>query len=590
MKKVLLTGINAKYIHSNLAIRYLYKYSKAYTDHVQVVEYTINNHYDHVLQEIYRMRPDILTFSCYIWNIEMIKELITDYKKIAPDTTIILGGPEVSYDGEKMLSSYKEVDVIIVGEGEETFQELMAYYIHEEGNLKDIDGIVYRESDTVHTNKPRKPLLMDDLPFVYEDGFEGFDHRIIYYESSRGCPFNCQYCLSSIEKGVRMKSLHHVFKELQQFLDARVMQVKFVDRTFNCHKKHAVGIWTYLHEHDNGYTNFHFEISADLLDEDMIELLRQVRPGLFQLEIGVQSTNETTIHHIQRKTNFLKLAEKVKAIQEGNNIHQHLDLIAGLPDEDYDSFGRSFNDVYALEPHQLQLGFLKILNGSGLKRDAEDFGIIYKEKAPYEVLKTHKLSYDDILRLKMIEEMVEIYYNSGNFYFAIKYIETFFKTPFAFYEALGDYWLDHNLHVSNHNKVTLYTILLEFYKDTIPSNEKEFMHILKFDMYLQEKVKKFPHWLERQEAYKEAVIRFYRDEENTKKYLPHLEQYTAKQKSRMTHLEIFPIDIIKWSKDFKKPLEWRRNAVLFDYHTRDIFRNNATYRTVELIYNISQEM
>ncbi len=431
---------------------------------------------------------------------------------------------------------------------------------------------------------------MDDLPYVYEDGFEGFDHRIIYYESSRGCPFNCQYCLSSIEKGVRIKSLPIVLKELQQFLDARVMQVKFVDRTFNCHKKHALGIWQYLHEHDNGYTNFHFEISADLLDEETIQFLKVVRPGLFQLEIGVQSTNESTIHHIKRKTNFLKLADVVKSINEGHNIHQHLDLIAGLPEEGYASFGHSFNDVYALEPHQLQLGFLKILNGSGLKKDAKKFGIIYKEKAPYEVLGTTALSYDEIIRLKMIEEMVEIYYNSGNFYFTIKYMEKYFKTPFELYEALGDYWLENNLHLLNHNKVKLYTILLEFFREILSVDEKVLMELLKFDMYLQEKVKKFPYWLERQEQYKGVTINFYKDEENIKKYLPNFGQYTSKQISRMTHLEIFPLDIIKWSKDFTKPLEWRKNAVLFDYHTRDIFRNNAKYRTVELIYNISQEM
>ncbi len=520
----------------------------------------------------------------------MVKNLIKDYKKIATDTTIVLGGPEVSYDAETMMNTYEEVDVIIVGEGEETCRELMEHYIDKKGNLEDIDGIVYRGLDKIYRNKSRQPLEMDELPFVYEEGFEGLDHRNIYYESSRGCPFNCQYCLSSIEKGVRMKSLPIVLKELQYFLDANVMQVKFVDRTFNCNKKHALGIWKYLHEHDNGYTNFHFEISADLLDDETIQFLKVVRPGLFQLEIGVQSTNETTIHHIKRKTNFLKLADIVKSINQGDNIHQHLDLIAGLPDEGYASFARSFNDVYALEPHQLQLGFLKILNGSGLKKDAKNFGIIYKEKAPYEVLGTTALSYDEILRLKMIEEMVEIYYNSGNFYFTIKYMEKFFKTPFELYEALGDYWLGNNLHLLNHNKVKLYTILLEFFRVILTSDEKDLIELLKFDMYLGEKVKKFPYWLERQEDYKDAVVRFYKNEDNIKKYLPNFGQYTSKQISRMTHMEIFPIDIIKWSKDFTKPLERRKNAVLFDYHTRDIFRNNAKYRTVELIYNISQEM
>ncbi|MCT4598335.1 MAG: B12-binding domain-containing radical SAM protein [Vallitalea sp.] len=588
--KILLTGINAKYIHSNLGIRYLQKYSSNYNKYIETVEYTINNHYDYILQEIYKKKPNILAISCYIWNIELVKMIVDDYKKISPDTIIILGGPEVSYETEKIMNEHKDIDIVIIGEGEATFKELMEHFIDNNIELSDIDGIAYRKDNNIYKTKQRAPLSLDDIPFVYENGFKEFDNKIIYYESSRGCPFNCQYCLSSIEKGVRLRSLEKVLKELQYFLDAKVMQVKFVDRTFNCNKKHALGIWKYLYENDNGYTNFHFEISADLLDEDTIEFLSKVRPGLFQLEVGVQSTNETTINHIKRKTNFDKLANIVKQINKGNNIHQHLDLIAGLPGEDYDSFGRSFDDVYRLAPDQLQLGFLKILKGSGLKRDSKKYEIVYKDKAPYEVLQTKELTYDEILELKMIEEMVEIYYNSGKFDFAIKYIENHFDTPFSLYESLAKYWQENNYHAVNHNKVKLYTILLEFYKDTIDNKDVIFNHILRFDMYLQEKVKKFPYWLEQDYSHKKEILEFYKIQDNIEKFLPKLKSFTSKQISRMAHIEVFPIDIIEWSKDFTKPIKQREIAVLFDYYSRDVFRNNAEYVKVDIISNISQEM
>ncbi|MCT4544909.1 MAG: B12-binding domain-containing radical SAM protein [Vallitalea sp.] len=579
---VLLVGINAKFIHSNLAIRYLYKYCSKYQDNMSIVEYTINNQYDFILQEIYKKKPDILTISCYIWNIELVKELIKDYKKISPNTKIILGGPEVSYDSEELMKQYSQIDAIIVGEGEQTFNELLEHYIDNKKELSQINGIIYSKNDCIYKNINRAPLSMDDIPFVYDEGFEGFKNKIIYYESSRGCPFNCQYCLSSIEKGVRHRSLSLVLKELQCFLDAKVVQVKFVDRTFNCNKKHALGIWKYLHEHDNGYTNFHFEISGDLLDDETIEFLSKVRPGLFQLEVGVQSTNEITINNIKRKTNFEKLTGVIKKINMGNNIHQHLDLIAGLPGEDYNSFGNSFNDVYKLEPHQLQLGFLKILNGSGLKRDAKKFEIVYKTKAPYEVLKTKELTYDEILKLKMIEEMVEIYYNSGNFFFAIKYIEKNYDKPFKLYEDLAYYWVKNGYHEMNHNKIKLYTILLEFYYDCINKQDEVIKEILRFDMYSQEKVKKFPYWLDRNEDYKKRIIDFYKNEDNINKFIPNLKDYSSKQISRMVHLEVFPVNIIKWSKEFTKPIKKEETAVLFDYYSRDIFRNNAKYIKVKI--------
>lgn len=589
MNNILLTAINAKYIHTNLAIRYLQKFASKYEDIIDTVEYTINQNVDFIIQEIYKKNPDLLLFSCYIWNIELIKIIIRDYKKIAPDTKIVLGGPEVSYDAQSLMEQFPEIDFVIIGEGEDTFLELMEGLIDKERDVNNINGIVCRIKGQIRQNKQREALNMDDVPFVYEKGFKEFENRIIYYETTRGCPFNCQYCLSSIEKGVRFRSLNLVFNELQQFLDERVMQVKFVDRTFNCKKSHAMAIWQYLHEHDNGYTNFHFEISADLLDEETIELLKVVRPGLFQFEIGIQSTNDITISHIQRKTDFNKLANVVKRINKLNNIHQHLDLIVGLPGEDYTSFKASFNDVYALEPDQLQIGFLKILKGSGMEQKRKEFGIIYREKAPYEVLQTNDLSYKEIIKLKMIEEMVEIYFNSHNFRYTIKYIEQFFDHPFNLYEALAFYWEKNSYHTFNHNKTKLYTILLEFYTETVNNDDNSIKDILIFDMYLQEKVKKFPDWFEQDKTFKTEIRNFYKNEENIVKYLPQLKEYTSKQISRMVHIEVFPIDIISWIKGTSTSLERRNTAVLFNYYNKDIIKNSAKFYEIELIYNISQE-
>lgn len=589
MNKILLTAINAKYIHTNLAIRYLQKFASKYEDIIDTVEYTINQNVDFIIQEIHKKNPDLLLFSCYIWNIELIKIIIRDYKKIAPDTKIVLGGPEVSYDAQSLMEQFPEIDFVIIGEGEVTFLELMEGLIDKERDISNINGIVCRIKGQIRQNKQREALNMDDVPFVYEKGFKEFENRIIYYETTRGCPFNCQYCLSSIEKGVRFRSLNLVFNELQLFLDEKVMQVKFVDRTFNCKKSHAMAIWQYLHEHDNGYTNFHFEISADLLDEETIEFLKVVRPGLFQFEIGIQSTNDITISHIQRKTDFNKLANVVKRINKLNNIHQHLDLIVGLPGEDYTSFKASFNDVYALEPDQLQIGFLKILKGSGMEQKKKEFGIIYREKAPYEVLQTNDLSYEEIIKLKMIEEMVEIYFNSHNFRYTIKYIEQFFDHPFNLYEALALYWEKNSYHTFNHNKTKLYTILLEFYTETVNKDDNSIKNILKFDMYLQEKVKKFPDWFEQDETFKTEIRNFYKNEENIVKYLPQLKEYTSKQISRMVHIEVFPIDIISWIKGTSTSLERRNTAVLFNYYNKDIIKNSAKFYEIELIYNISQE-
>ena len=348
-KHTILTAINSKYIHSNLAVYCLRAYAKPYIDEVEIAEYTINQTMDDILSDIYRKKPDILCLSCYLWNILYVEQLITEIHKVLPKMQIWLGGPEVSYNAVSVMEQYPQVTGVMCGEGEETFLELMEYWNQERESLDTIKGIVYRENGTCRQNPPRPVMDLSKVPFVY-DHIEDFQNKIIYYESSRGCPFSCSYCLSSIDKCLRFRNLELVKKELQFFIDHEVPQVKFVDRTFNCKHSHSMAIWTYLKEHDRGKTNFHFEVAADLLNEEEMELIASMRPGLIQLEIGIQSTNPETITEIRRKMNFEEVKRIVKRVQEKGNVHQHLDLIAGLPYEDYERFAQSFRDVYTFGP------------------------------------------------------------------------------------------------------------------------------------------------------------------------------------------------------------------------------------------------
>ena len=406
--KIILAACNAKYIHSNLAVYDLQAYARQYQQHILLKEYTINQQKDEIMKDLYEEKPDVICFSCYIWNISFVKELAEDLKKVLPSVPFWAGGPEVSFDAEAFLAANPAFDGVMVGEGEETFLELAGYYVDHRKSLEQIRGIAFRKENQVLHNGWREIMDLSKVPFPYKD-LQDFDHRIIYYESSRGCPFSCSYCLSSVDKKLRFRSLDLVRKELQFFLDHKVPQVKFVDRTFNCKHDHAMAIWKYIVEHDNGVTNFHFEIAADLLREEELELMATMRPGLIQLEIGVQSTNLQTLEAIHRKTDFLRICQIVERIHSFGNIHQHLDLIAGLPYEDYDSFHHSFNDVYALRPQQFQLGFLKVLKGSLMKQMEKEYGIVHKEKEPYEVLSTNWITYEDVLNLKKVENMVEVY-------------------------------------------------------------------------------------------------------------------------------------------------------------------------------------
>ena len=575
--KTVLVAINAKYIHSNLAVYSLRSYARTFGYEPELLEFTINQQKDQILKGIYEAKPDLLCFSCYIWNLSYVEEIIEDIKKILPKITIWAGGPEVSYDAPQFLKRHPEVDGIMCAEGEQTLTELIRYYETEKSqgkSLDEINGIVYQENRMIHQTPLRDIMNMDDLVFPYED-LKDFEHKIIYYESSRGCPFSCSYCLSSIDKKLRFRSFSLVEKELEFFLAHKVPQVKFVDRTFNCKKSHAMAIWTYIKEHDNGITNFHFEVAADLLTEDEIALIQTMRPGLIQLEIGVQSTNEKTLAEIHRKTDFEEITRKVKAVQKGENVHQHLDLIAGLPYENYESFGRSFNDVYALKPEQLQLGFLKVLKGSYMAEAAEGYGCVHKAKPPYEVLGTRWLSYEEILKLKGVEEMVEVYYNSGQFQKTIRAMEHLFETAFSMYEELADFYEKNGYNEVSHTRIRRYEILQEFLQEK-EANLEYFKQLMIFDLYARENMKTRPQWANDLSAYKMQILDFYKKEEENPELLTDYQGYQARQTIKMTHIEVFTYDVINENE------EKGAYPVLFDYKKRSPLTNDAKAVFVQL--------
>lgn len=571
--KIILTAVNAKYIHSNLAVYTLQASAEKAGVFPENREFTINQSKDSMLRSLFLARADVVCVSCYIWNISIVEDLITEYHKISPKTKIWLGGPEVSYHAEEMLEQYPFLAGIMKGEGEVTFREIAVYY-QNQGNgmegktLEEIHGITYRDADGAVKSNPWRPVMdLSEVDFPYAN-LKKFENRIIYYESSRGCPFSCSYCLSSIDKRLRFRNLDLVKKELAFFLEQKVPQVKFVDRTFNCKKDHAMAIWKFIAEHDNGVTNFHFEIAADLITEEELELLNTLRPGLVQLEIGVQSTNPQTIEAIHRKMDFGKVTEIVNRIAKGRNIHQHLDLIAGLPYEDYASFRRSFADVYALRPQQLQLGFLKVLRGSFMYEHTKEYDCHYQEREPYEVLYTKWLPYDDVLKLKDVEEMVEVYYNSGQFVHTLPMIERLYENPFDFFQELGDFYRAKGYSEAAHNRIQRYEILLEFLRDEKQQDEAFFRQMMVLDLYARENMKTRPHFAKDPSEWKNESRDFYQKEAETRTLLPSYTTYDWKQLQRMTHVEVFDYDVLGNG-------EKARTVLLFDYQKRDPLTGNA---------------
>ena len=557
--KILLAACNAKYIHSNLAVYDLQAYASDYADHIVLKEYTINQQKDDIMRDIYLEHPDVVCVSCYIWNLSFVKELMADLIKILPGADFWAGGPEVSYDAEKFLTENSEFKGVMVGEGEETFKELAGYYVEKNPqDLKNMTGICYRDGDQIIHNGWRQIMDLSSIPFIYKDLSE-FKNRIIYYESSRGCPFSCSYCLSSIDKKLRFRDTETVKKELQFFIENKVPQVKFVDRTFNCKHDHAMAIWKYINEHDNGVTNFHFEISADLLREEELQEMSTMRPGLIQLEIGVQSTNPDTIKAIHRTMDFEKLKGIVDRIHGFGNIHQHLDLIAGLPYEDYDSFRNSFNDVYALKPQQLQLGFLKVLKGSHMMEMCREYGIVYKTQEPYEVLSTKWLDYDHVLKLKTVENMVEVYYNSGQFQNTLEYLENFFQDAFSIYERLGSFYMEKGYGDVSHTRMRRYEILLEFLEDVPEISMDQVKDQMVYDLYLRENLKSRPGFARDQKPFERQVWDFRKREKVAKN----------------AHVEVFADGTV----------------LLFNYADRDPLTNNAhvTDVTKDVFENLNRD-
>lgn len=580
---ILLTAINAKYIHSNLAVYSLRAYAagkcEKYKEEIGIAEYTINQPLDQILMDLYKRKPEVLCFSCYLWNIEYVEQLITELGKIMPQTDIWLGGPEVSYHASHMLEQFPQVYGIMRGEGEETFLELAEFYHNNSGKkpeqcekvqrLKEIVGITFRDGEEIIETADRNVMDLSKVPFVYED-LDVFKNKIIYYESSRGCPFSCSYCLSSIDKCLRFRDLELVKKELQFFIDHEIPQVKFVDRTFNCKHSHSMEIWSYIKEHDKGKTNFHFEVAADLLNEEELNLISTMRPGLIQLEIGVQSTNEQTIKEIHRTMKFSQVTEVVNRVHAAKNIHQHLDLIAGLPFEDYNSFHKSFCDVYALRPEQLQLGFLKVLKGSYMEEKTKDYELLYQNRPPYEVLSTKWLPYSDVIRLKGLEEMVEVYYNSRQFEHTMELLEQVFGDSFVMFEEMSNYYEEYGYYGVNHNRVARYEILYAFIKEVALVQyetlltEEQFRQTLVMDLYLRENMKNRPAFAGDSLVSKEVERTFYDTEAEEHQYLKGYEKYDKRQLRKMTHLE--NID---------------GHLILFDYQNRNPLTNQATtYKVV----------
>lgn len=541
---VLLVGINAKYIHTTLSIRSLKANAGEYQGQVEIAEYTINHRREEIFQSIYEKKPEAIGFSCYLWNIEYVMSLACDLKKILPETFLFLGGPEVSYHPEEILQRHPYVDLVMVGEGEQTFREFLQYR-HEEGKkLPEIAGIVYQQGDEIRRTAPRRGMNLDELVFPY-DSLEGLENRILYYESMRGCPFSCSYCLSSIEKTVRIKSPEKTEEELNFFLERKVPQVKFVDRTFNCNHEYAYRIWKYIGEHDNGVTNFHFEIGGDLLREEDFLLFDTFRPGLVQFEIGVQSTNPDTIRAIRRTMDLDELQKNIARVQRNRNIHQHLDLIAGLPYEDYERFQKSFNDVYAMKPDQLQLGFLKVLDGSHMNEVREDYGVLASSLPPYEVFSTKWLSYEDVLQLKQVEEMVEVYYNSFQFAASMAYLVRWFESPFALYQSLACYYREQNLTGRKHSRIERYEILWAFGIRTIPDNPCEiWREILTYDLFRRDFVKNPPDFVRRGTEEQKRLIRSFFDREcENPKYLEGYEGYVTRQLTHMIYIGQYTVDL-----------------------------------------------
>ncbi|HAT4161190.1 TPA: DUF4080 domain-containing protein [Clostridium perfringens] len=530
--KILLTAINSKYIHSNLAVRYLKAFTKDLDFQGDIKEFSINDRVENILEGIIEEKPDVVAFSCYIWNMEFVNRLAELIKLVDPNIEILYGGPEVSYEGKEFLENH-EGEYVIVGEGEKTFREFVLYKLGE-GKIEDIKGLNYKRDGKVFENPKRPEMDMNELvfPYTYE---EDINNKIVYYEASRGCPFKCKYCLSSVMHGVRFLDVERVKKELKYFMERGLKLVKFVDRTFNCNREYTVELLKYLSEQDTE-TRFHFEVAADLLTEGQIEILNNAPKGRFQLEVGVQTTNNEVLHNINRYITYENIKEKVLKVAAGKNVMQHLDLIAGLPGEDLESFKKSFNDVHAIRPDEIQLGFLKLLKGSSMREEAEKWGIVYSPYAPYEIIRSKDISYEELLLLKKVEAMVDKYYNSCKFNNVIKFFLNIYEKPFDFYYDLAMFFEEKGNFKRSIGNVEYYKILLDFYLEKIGGEDEGlFKEVLKFDYLCFNKKRWLPDFLVR------TITK--EDEQNIK------DSFHRQMPFKKAHIEKFEIDIINYIKN-----------------------------------------
>lgn len=567
--KVILTAVNSKFIHSNLAIRYLKAYTKDLNYECVLKEFSINDRIERIVQELMREKPDVIAFSCYIWNIEYIERISKLIKLINEEIVILFGGPEVSYDGASYLKDYS-CDYVIEGEGENTYREFLECILKgcKEEDISNIKGLFYNsDGNTVYTGK-RELMDMNKVAFPYETD-EDFNNKIVYYEASRGCPFNCKYCLSSTTHGVRFLDIQRVKNELKFFIDRKVKLVKFVDRTFNCNPKFASQIWEYL-IHQDTETTFHFEISADILTKEEIELLSKATKGRFQFEVGVQTTNNEVLKNINRTANFNHIKEKVEELMKIKNIKQHLDLIAGLPGEDYNSFIKSFNDLYTIHPEEIQLGFLKLLKGSSMRDEEKKWGMVYSPYPPYEILKTKDISYEELIQLKRVEEMVDKYYNSGKFNTIIQYFINKFDGPYSFYHGLGEFFYNKGYFSRNISSADYYKVFLEYNEEILNEDNTVLKEIIKFDYLKFNKKKWLPEFLYREEN---KVC-----EKNIKNNIINSDKFKNNKWINNCHIEKFKIDIFKFIR--KQEVVVTDVYILFDEKNMDIVNDVTIWLNV----------
>lgn len=567
--KTIFVALDAKYIHTNLAIRSVKSYIQSKSDlDILLSEHTINQPKRQILQDLYLHQGNVYIFSCYLWNIALVRELTCELKTILPKTMIFLAGPEATYQVQSLLEQLP-IQGVLLGEGEVTTLSLLTH-LQTGQSIEAVSGLFLPTGKT----PPATPMDMDELVFAYED-LDTLNHRVLYYESMRGCPFSCSYCLSSVEQGVRTRSFQKVCEDLDIFLANKVPQVKFVDRTFNCKPEHALQIWSYLIQHDNEITNFHFELAGELISPEMSMLLEQARPGLFQFEVGVQSTNPKTLAAIHRPLSFEKLKQALSPIFAQNRIHLHLDLIAGLPFENFNQFQQSFCDVYSLRPHQFQLGFLKVLAGSDMEQHTQEYGLSYEPTPPYEVLQTNWLSFEELRILKGVEEMVEIYYNSGRFSHLIQELEEDYSTDaFSFYLSL---WKVYDQKVGNNpiSKIGYYEVLYNWITAYNLEGNLTYPWLCRYDLLLHELPKKMPKWVmvEGVQQYREEIKLFYHNPANIAKYLPAYQGKDPKYISRVTHLEFFPFDPSTKKQSI--------TPILFDYQQRTVLGHAIEYRLLQ---------